>query len=335
MKLEGGKKSDKSGAYGTGVEVLEELAEEGHILPQKILDWRQLAKLKSTYTDSLAAQINPKTGRVHTSFAMAITSTGRLSSSEPNLQNIPIRSVEGKKIRACFIAEAGNLLLAADYSQIELRLLAHIADIPELKTAFRNGDDIHAITASQMFGVPVSEVNSDLRRKAKTINFGIIYGISAHGLATRLGISRTEAAVYIEKYLKQYSGIKDYMESCKEFARKNGFVETLFGRRCHTPSINDKNGMRRQFAERAAINAPLQGTAADIIKRAMVSIGTPSPLVGGKMLLQVHDELVFEVAENAVSEASKIIKNCMESAANLSIPLTVDIGIGKNWSEAH
>ena len=350
MNFSGGKKSDKSGAYGTGVEVLEELAEEGHQLPQKILDWRQLAKLKSTYTDSLAAQINPKTGRVHTSFAMAITSTGRLSSSEPNLQNIPIRSIEGKKIRACFIAEKGNLLLAADYSQIELRLLAHIADIPELKTAFKNGDDIHAITASQMFGVPVSEVNSDLRRKAKTINFGIIYGISAHGLATRLGISRTEAATYIEKYFAQYSGIKDYMESCKEFARKNGFVETLFGRRCHTPSINDKNGMRRQFAERAAINAPLQGTAADIIKRAMVELGARDLVLGAsseqpstqnleprtlKMLLQVHDELVFEVAESAVDEASKIIKNAMESAANLSIPLTVEIGTGKNWGEAH
>ena len=350
MNFSGGKKSDKSGAYGTGVEVLEELAEEGHQLPQKILDWRQLAKLKSTYTDSLAAQINPKTGRVHTSFAMAITSTGRLSSSEPNLQNIPIRSIEGKKIRACFIAEKGNLLLAADYSQIELRLLAHIADIPELKTAFKNGDDIHAITASQMFGVPVSEVNSDLRRKAKTINFGIIYGISAHGLATRLGISRTEAATYIEKYFAQYSGIKDYMESCKEFARKNGFVETLFGRRCHTPSINDKNGMRRQFAERAAINAPLQGTAADIIKRAMVELGARDLVLGAsseqpstqnleprtlKMLLQVHDELVFEVADSAVDEASKIIKNAMESAANLSIPLTVEIGTGKNWGEAH
>jgi len=360
MKLEGGKKSEKSGAYSTGVEVLEELAEEGHLLPQKVLDWRGLAKLKSTYTDSLPAQINPKTGRIHTNFAMAIASTGRLSSNDPNLQNIPIRSVEGKKIRECFIAEKGNVLLSADYSQIELRLLAHMADVPELKEAFKNGDDIHAITASQMFGVPVSDINSDLRRKAKTINFGIIYGISAHGLATRLGISRTEAAAYIERYFAQYSGIRDYMEACKSFAREHGYVETLFGRRCHTPAINDKNGARRQFGERAAINAPLQGTAADIIKRAMVSIPSPiggglgwghsgselnncpppnlPPIGGGKMLLQVHDELVFEVAEDAVEDAKKIIKPLMENAgniANISVPLTVEIGAGKNWGVAH
>ncbi len=337
MGLAGGKKSDKSGAYSTGVEVLEELAEEGHVLPQKVLDWRQFAKLKSTYTDSLSAQINPKTGRVHTNFAMAITSTGRLSSNEPNLQNIPIRSLEGKKIRECFIAEKGSVLLAADYSQIELRLLAHMADVPELKTAFRNGDDIHAITASQMFGVPVAQVNSDLRRKAKTINFGIIYGISAHGLATRLGISRTEAGAYIEQYFKQYSGIRDYMESCKEFAREHGYVETLFGRRCHTPAINDKNGARRQFGERAAINAPLQGTAADIIKRAMVAISGQWSAVSGqyKMLLQVHDELVFEVAEVDVEAAKTIIKPAMENAASISVPLTVEIGTGKNWGMAH
>jgi len=351
MKLEGGKKSEKSGAYGTGVEVLEELAEEGHQLPQKVLDWRGLAKLKSTYTDSLPAQINPKTGRIHTNFAMAIASTGRLSSNDPNLQNIPIRSVEGKKIRECFIAEKGNVLLSADYSQIELRLLAHMADVPELKEAFKNGDDIHAITASQMFGVPVADVNSDLRRKAKTINFGIIYGISAHGLATRLGISRTEASAYIERYFAQYSGIRDYMEACKAFAREHGYVETLFGRRCHTPAINDKNGARRQFGERAAINAPLQGTAADIIKRAMVSIGKRQEELGirenihassliphARLLLQVHDELVFEVAEDAVEDAKKIIKPAMENAvniANISVPLTVEIGAGKNWGAAH
>ena len=334
LKLEGGKKTGKTEAYATGVEVLEELAEAGHELPQKVLDWRGLAKLKSTYTDSLATQINAKTGRVHTSFAMAITATGRLSSNDPNLQNIPIRSIDGKKIRHAFIAEKNNILMAADYSQIELRLLAHIADIPSLKEAFRNGDDIHAITASQMFGVPVSEVGSDLRRKAKTINFGIIYGISSHGLALRLGISRTEAGQYIEKYFAKYCGIKDYMESCKEFARQNGYVETLFGRRCHTPLINDKNGSRRQFAERAAINAPLQGTAADIIKKAMIAIDkkiTPDC----KMLLQVHDELVFEVAEDAVEDAKKLIKYCMENATQLSIPLTVEIGIGKNWGQAH
>jgi DNA polymerase-1 len=336
MKLEGGKKSGKTGAYSTDSEVLEELSENGSELAQKILEWRSLAKLKSTYSDSLSNQVNPQTKRIHTSFAMAITSTGRLSSSEPNLQNIPIRSIEGKKIRHCFIAETESLLLAADYSQIELRLLAHMADIPSLKIAFRNGDDIHAITASQMFGVPVLEVDSDLRRKAKTINFGIIYGISAHGLATRLGISRSEAAQYIEKYFSQYSGIRDYMESCKEFAREHGYVETLFGRRCHVPSINNKNGNMRQFSERAAINAPLQGTAADIIKRAMIAIDkklADSPDI--KMLLQVHDELVFEVKEPAIEKASKIIKNCMEHAAEISIPLTVEIGTGKNWGEAH
>ncbi len=335
MKLEGGKKSDKTGAYSTGVEVLEDLAEEGHILPQKILDWRGLAKLKSTYTDSLTKQINPKTGRIHTNFAVAIAATGRLSSNDPNLQNIPIRSIEGKKIRNAFIAESGSLLLSADYSQIELRLLAHMADIPSLKTAFINGDDIHAITASQMFGVPVSGVDSELRRKAKTINFGIIYGISAHGLAMRLGISRTEAATYIDNYFKQYSGIRDYMESCKKFARENGYVETLFGRRCHVPSINNKNAGLRLFSERAAINAPLQGTAADIIKRAMVSCQRSAVSDQCKMLLQVHDELVFEVKENAVESAAKIIKNCMEHAASLSVPLTVEIGTGKNWGEAH
>jgi DNA polymerase-1 len=336
MKLEGGKKSDKSGAYSTDSEVLEDLAEQGHILPQKILEWRQLAKLKSTYTDSLANQINQKTGRVHTNFAMAIASTGRLSSNDPNLQNIPIRSIEGKKIRHTFIAEAESLLLAADYSQIELRLLAHVADIPTLKTAFKNGDDIHAITASQMFGVPVAQVDSELRRKAKTINFGIIYGISAHGLAARLGISRTEAAQYIEKYFAQYSGIRDYMESCKEFAREHGYVETLFGRRCHVPAINDKNPSRRQFSERAAINAPLQGTAADIIKRAMIAIDKKlKHEPQAKMLLQVHDELIFEVKENDIEKVKPIIKNCMENAAQISVPLTVEIGIGKNWGEAH
>jgi len=351
MKLEGGKKSDKSGAYSTDSGVLEDLAEQGHVLPEKILRWRELAKLKSTYTDSLANQINPKTGRVHTNFAMAIASTGRLSSNEPNLQNIPIRTIEGKKIRHTFIAEAGSLLLSADYSQIELRLLAHVADIPSLKNAFKNGDDIHAITASQMFGVPVSGVDSELRRKAKTINFGIIYGISAHGLSTRLGISRTEAAQYIEKYFAQYSGIRDYMEQCKIFAREHGYVETLFGRRCHLPSINDKNPARRQFSERAAINAPLQGTAADIIKRAMIAVdkglGLRANGLGNDasqalslkpqatMLLQVHDELVFEVKEDAVESAKKIIKSCMESAANISVPLTVEIGVGKNWGEAH
>jgi len=336
MKLEGGKKSDKSGAYGTDSSILEDLAEQGHALPQKILEWRQLAKLKNTYTDSLASQINQKTGRVHTNFAMAIASTGRLSSNDPNLQNIPIRSIEGKKIRHTFVAEPGSLLLAADYSQIELRLLAHVADIPSLKEAFKNGNDIHAITASQMFGVPVSEVDGELRRRAKTINFGIIYGISAHGLATRLGIGRSEAGAYIERYFAQYPGIRAYMEDCKNFAREHGYVETLFGRRCHVPYILDKNAARRQFHERAAINAPLQGTAADIIKRAMIAIDRKlETMPEAKMLLQVHDELVFEIKEGFIEQASQIIKKSMEHAAELSVPLTVDIGVGKNWGEAH
>ena len=366
LQLPGGKKSAKTGAYTTDSGVLEELAEQGHALPAKVIEWRQLAKLKSTYSDALVQQIDPVTKRVHTNYAMALTTTGRLSSSDPNLQNIPIRTPEGKKIRKAFIAEDGYKLLSADYSQIELRLLADMANIPVLKEAFRNGDDIHAITASQMFGVPVGEVNADLRRSAKTINFGIIYGISAHGLATRLGIGRGEAGTYIERYFAQYPGIRDYMEVSKEFARANGYVVTLFGRRCHVPGINDKNGARRQFSERAAINAPLQGTAADIIKRAMIAIDKAlliPPPVGGRlggghsseelslksphpnpppngegdirMLLQVHDELVFEVKENALATAEPLIKNAMENAAQISVPLTVETGIGNNWGEAH
>lgn len=337
MSLEGGKKSAKSGAYTTDSEVLESLAAQGHELPEKVLLWRQLAKLKSTYTDALAEQINPNTKRVHTSYAMAITTTGRLSSSDPNLQNIPIRTEEGKKIRNTFIAESGYTLLSADYSQIELRLLAHMADIEVLKTAFKNGDDIHAITASQMFGTSLADVDSDLRRKAKTINFGIIYGISAHGLAMRLGIGRPEAATYIESYFQQYPGIKDYMERTKNEARSNGYVSTLFGRRCHLPGIHNKNGAVRQFAERAAINAPLQGTAADIIKRAMIDVARSIEPFGDdiRMMLQVHDELVFEVKNEHLETLTPIIKNAMESAAHLSIPLTVETGTGAHWSDAH
>ncbi len=354
MKLEGGKKSAKTGAYGTDSSVLEELAEQGHMIAEKVLLWRQLAKLKSTYSDSLPEQINPKTGRIHTNYHMAIASTGRLSSNDPNLQNIPIRTVEGQKIREAFIAAPGHLLVSADYSQIELRLLAHIANIEVLKNAFKNGDDIHAITASQMFGVPVSAVDADLRRKAKTINFGIIYGISAHGLAARLGISRSEAATYIEQYFRQYPGINDYMEASIAFARKRGYVETLYGRRCHVPNINGKGPMRA-FSERAAINAPLQGTAADIIKRAMIAIDKgirekalgisvensfsnaqcPMPNPSVKMLLQVHDELVFEVPEAQVEDAKIHVKKCMEGAASLSVPLVVECGHGQQWREAH
>ena len=331
LKLAEGKKS-KTGAYGTDAGVLEELAEAGHVLPARVLDWRQLAKLKSTYTDALHEQINPKTGRVHTSFAMAIASTGRLSSSDPNLQNIPIRTDEGKRIRAVFIAEKGNKLIAADYSQIELRLLAHIAGIDTLKAAFKNGDDIHAITASQMFGVAVNEVNGDLRRKAKTINFGIIYGISAHGLAARLGISRSEAGSYIESYFAQYPGIKEYMERTKEFARAHGYVTTLYGRKCHLPDILSKNAGMRQFSERAAINAPLQGTAADIIKKAMLAVEHAAP---GHMLLQVHDELVLEAPEDKAQAIADTVKKHMETVASLDVPLEVQTGVGDDWGQIH
>jgi len=333
LQLDGGKKSAKSGAYSTGNDVLEDLAEQGHEIAVKVIEWRQLSKLKSTYSDTLPEQIDPKTGRVHTNFAQAIASTGRLSSSDPNLQNIPIRTEEGKKIRCAFVAEPSYQLLSADYSQIELRLLAHIADIAPLKEAFKHGDDIHAITASQMFGVPVDKVDDNLRRSAKTINFGIIYGISAHGLATRLGIDRGMAAEYIKQYFAQYPGIGEYMETTKEFARTHGYVETLYGRRCHVPGINDK-GPRRQFFERAAINAPLQGTAADIIKKAMIAIDRILP-ADCRMLLQVHDELVFEVKENAEEKAKSLIKREMEQAATLSVPLTVEIGSGSHWGEAH
>ncbi len=334
LGLEGGKKSSKTGAYSTDSDTLETLAAQGHEIAEKAISWRQLSKLKSTYTDALANCVNEKTRRVHTSFAQAITSTGRLSSSDPNLQNIPIRTEEGRKIREAFIAEEGHILLAADYSQIELRLLADMANIDVLKEAFKNGDDIHAITASQMFDVSLSEVSSEQRRNAKMINFGIIYGISAHGLATRLSIERSEAANYIEQYFTQYPGIRTYMETQKDFARKHGYVETLFGRRCHVPSINDKNGNRRQFGERAAINAPLQGTAADIIKKAMINVQNALPN-SARMLLQVHDELVFEVQESAANDVIPMIKQAMENAASLSVPLTVEVGSGKHWGEAH
>ncbi|HEU5047647.1 MAG TPA: DNA polymerase I [Rickettsiales bacterium] len=334
MQLGGGKKG-KTGSYATGADVLEDLAEAGHEIAQLILDWRQLSKLKNTYTETLGEEINPATGRVHTSYAMAATTTGRLSSNSPNLQNIPIRTEEGRKIRTAFVAEQGNRLISADYSQIELRLLAHIADIPTLKQAFRDGSDIHAITASQMFGVPLAEVTGDLRRKAKTINFGIIYGISAHGLATRLGIGRTEAANYIDSYFKQYPGIKDYMESAKQQARDHGYVTTLFGRKCHFPGINDKNPSMRSFSERAAINAPLQGTAADIIKRAMIAVEQNLQGTSSKMLLQVHDELVVETPEADAEKTSQIVRHAMENAAHLSIPLTVSTHFGHNWNEAH
>jgi DNA polymerase-1 len=336
MGLPGGKKG-KTGAYGTGADILETLAVDGHELPARVLDWRQLSKLKSTYADSLVGQINPETGRVHTNYGQAIASTGRLSSTEPNLQNIPIRTEEGRKIRQAFVPAKGNVLLSADYSQIELRLLAHVADIDTLKEAFRDGQDIHAMTASQVFGVPVEGMDPMVRRQAKAINFGIIYGISAFGLARQLGISRGEAGDYIKAYFEKYPGIRDYMENAKESARENGYVTTLYGRKCFVPGINDKNGARRSFMERAAINAPIQGGAADIIKRAMIRL--PGALkkakLSGKMLLQVHDELVFEVPEKELDATAAVAREEMENVTELSVPLVVDAGSGQNWDEAH
>ena len=336
LGLAGGKKG-KTGAYATGADVLEGLAAEGHNVAQRMLDWRQLAKLKSTYADALVDQVNPETGRVHTSYAMASTSTGRLSSTDPNLQNIPVRTEEGRKIRRAFIAEDGHKLLSADYSQIELRLLAHVAGIEALKEAFRDGIDIHALTASQVFGVPADGMDPQVRRKAKAINFGIIYGISAFGLARQLGIPHTEAGDYIEAYFERYPGIRDYMERTKEEARKCGFVTTLFGRRCHIGGLKDKNPARRNFAERAAINAPIQGGAADIIKRAMIRL--PGALEGAglsaRMLLQVHDELIFEVASTEVDDTAALVARVMEGAAHLDVPLVVNTGAGETWEQAH
>jgi DNA polymerase-1 len=341
LKLPGGKKG-KTGAYSTGADVLEELTvTSGHPLPQKVLDWRQLAKLKSTYADALPLAINPETGRVHTSFALAATSTGRLASTDPNLQNIPIRTEEGRKIRRAFVAEAGHILLSVDYSQIELRLAAEMADIEPLKQAFREGADIHAMTASQVFGVPIEGMDPMVRRQAKAINFGIIYGISAFGLAQQLGIPQGEAKAYIEAYFKRYPGIRDYMDRMKKFAHEKGYVETLFGRRCHVPGINDKNPARKSFMERAAINAPLQGTAADIIKRAMIRMPAAFAAAGlkGRMLLQVHDELLFEVPVAEAAESSRVAREIMENAhlpaRQISVPLIADAGTALNWAEAH
>ena len=329
MGLEGGKKSKKTGNYSTGADILEELALEGHLIAEKILQHRQLSKLKSTYTDALPEQINPKTGRVHTTFMMTVANTGRLSSQHPNLQNIPIRSEEGRKIRNAFIAEKGYKLISADYSQIELRLLADVADIKPLKDAFKNGEDIHTITAHQVFGS--GEVTPELRRMAKAINFGIIYGQSAHGLAKSLGIPRQEAASYIEQYFKQYAGIKNFMNDTIQKCKEYGFVETILGRRLYIKDINNPNGMLRQFSERAAINAPLQGSAADIIKLAMLELDKQN----FPMTLQVHDELLFEVPENEAEQAAEKIKHIMENAVQISVPLTVEVKIGNNWGEVH
>lgn len=342
MGLEGGQKG-KSGAYATGADVLDALAADGHELPAVVLEWRQLDKLKSTYADALVEQINPRTGRVHTSFAMAAASTGRLSSMHPNLQNIPIRTEDGRKIRHAFVARPGWVLLSLDYSQIELRLLAHIAGIDALKHAFHEGQDIHALTAGQIFGVDVDKLDPAMRRQAKAINFGIIYGISAFGLGRQLGISNDEAAAYMKAYFERYPGIQEYMNRARQFCREHGYVETLFGRRCHIPGIHDKHAVRRNVAERAAINAPIQGTAADILKRAMIRV--PQALARHRldarafMLLTVHDELLFEVDAAAAEQTGEVVKAVMESASlpalHLSVPLTVDVGQGHSWDEAH
>ncbi len=336
LGLPGGKKSSKTGAYATGAEVLEELIPL-HPLPQKVLDWRQIAKLKSTYADALVTEINPRTGRVHTTYGLAGASTGRLSSNDPNLQNIPIRTEEGRRIRKAFIAEPGHVLLSADYSQIELRLVAHVAQIEGLKQAFADGQDIHAITAAQVFGIPVKGMDPMIRRRAKAINFGIIYGISAFGLANQLGIPQAEARTYIDAYFSKYPEIRTYMEAAKDEARKQGYVATLFGRKCYVPGIRDKNPAHRAFSERAAINAPIQGGAADIIKRAMVRLPDALRDAGSKarMLLQVHDELVFEVPEAEVETTRALIKQVMEAAAKLSVPLVVDTGFARSWADAH
>jgi DNA polymerase I len=306
-----------------------------------VLDWRALAKLRGTYTDALPTFINPKTGRVHTSYAMASTSTGRLASTDPNLQNIPVRTEEGRRIRQAFIAAKGKKLISADYSQIELRLLAHIADIPQLKKAFAENLDIHALTASEIFGVPVKDMPAEIRRRAKAINFGIVYGISGFGLANQLGIPQSEASDYIKKYFTRFPGIRDYMEHTKQHARTHGFVETLFGRRIHIREINSKIPGFRGGAERAAINAPIQGSAADIIRRAMVRL--PQALAqkafSAKMLLQVHDELIFEAPDKEVDATAKLVKSVMEKAAlpavEISVKLVVDARAADNWDAAH
>ena len=335
LKLSGGKKG-KSGAYKTDHEVLERLAAD-HPLPAKVLEWRQLTKLKSTYTDALQAQVSPRTGRVHTSYSMVGAQTGRLSSNDPNLQNIPIRTEEGRKIRHAFIAEPGHVLMSADYSQIELRLLAHIAGIEALKQAFHDGLDIHALTASQVFGVPIEGMDPLVRRNAKAINFGIVYGISAFGLGNQLSIPTKAAQAYIDAYFAKYPGIADYMDKTKRRCRDRGYVETIFGRRIHIDAIKDRNPARRGFGERAAINAPIQGSAADVIKRAMIRMPAALAAAGlsAKMLLQVHDELVFEVPTAEVERTAETVRATMQGAAHLSVPLDVDVGTGANWQEAH
>jgi len=329
-------KKTPKGQPSTEESVLQELA-LNYPLPKLILDYRSLSKLKSTYTDKLPQQVDDSTGRIHTSYHQAVAATGRLSSSDPNLQNIPIRSEEGRKIRQAFIAPTGYKILAADYSQIELRIMAHLSADTGLLNAFSAGEDVHKATAAEVFGVALDQVTNDLRRSAKAINFGLIYGMSAFGLAQQLGLSRSQAQTYIDLYFARYPGVKNYMDSIREQAREQGYIETVFGRRLYLPEIKSRNAARRQYAERTAINAPMQGTAADIIKRAMIN--TDQWLLNdkpdAKMIMQVHDELVFEVAENKIAEYSAIIRTLMCSAADLNVPLIVDIGVGDNWDEAH
>ncbi len=340
LGLPGGEKG-KNGAYSTSSDILEPLAEQGHEIVAKLLDWRALAKLMSTYTDALQEQIAPKTGRVHTSFSLVGAATGRLSSTEPNLQNIPIRTEDGRAIRRAFVAAPGHVLLSIDYSQIELRLVAHIAGIAALAEAFRQGVDIHALTASQVFGIPLAEMTAERRRAAKAINFGIIYGISGFGLAKQIGVTPGEANAFIKQYLDRFHELRDWMEATKNFAREHGYVETLLGRRIHINGIKDKMAARRNFAERQAINAPIQGTAADIMKRAMIRVPRALADAGlvGRMLLQVHDELLFEVPEAEAAATAALVKSIMESAPDpalqLSVPLIAEVGQAGNWAEAH
>jgi DNA polymerase-1 len=339
LEMPGGKppSKGKTGAYSTGVDVLEDLATL-HDLPRLILDWRQLSKLKSTYTDALQDHINAETGRVHTSYSIAGANTGRLASTDPNLQNIPVRSEEGRNIRRAFIADEGKVLVSLDYSQIELRILAHVAGIDALKQAFRDGIDIHAQTASEMFDVPLEEMTPDIRSQAKAINFGVIYGISGFGLARNLRIPRAEAQGFIDRYFERFPGIRTYMDDTVKFAKDHNYVQTLFGRRINTPEINAK-GPQAGFAKRAAINAPIQGTAADVIRRAMVRMPDAIADIPAKMLLQVHDELIFEVdadaADDLITAARDVMENASDPAVKLDVKLAVDAGRGDSWAEAH
>ena len=336
LGLQGGTKT-KTGQWATDAGTLEDLAAQGHEIVKKILEWRMLSKLKSTYTDALQEQINPRTKRVHTSYSMAGTSTGRLSSTDPNLQNIPIRTEEGRKIREAFVAEEGCTLLSVDYSQVELRLAAEMAGVKALQQAFRDDVDIHALTASQVFGIPLDQITPEIRRQAKAVNFGIIYGISGWGLGQQLGIPPGEANTFIKRYLSTFSEIQEYMERTKEEARQFGYVKTLLGRKCYIPNINASNPGWRAGAERQAINAPLQGTAADIMKKAMITIPPALQAAGlkTKMLLQVHDELIFEVPDAEMEQAKPLIKSIMENVVTLEVPLVAEAGAGHSWASAH